>query len=139
MKNLRRLIYTSKATEEFTKRSLLDILHDSRTYNTIDKITGLLMHKDGYFLQIFEGEKVVVNDLFARLHNDPRHADIHMIQDSIVEKRLFSNWAMGCADFDDPELSFLPGIRNDLSNPKVVTDLLERLPEIASFFKEKID
>ncbi|WP_405569340.1 BLUF domain-containing protein [Winogradskyella sp. Asnod2-B02-A] len=136
---LRQIIYTSQASEQFNKRSLLDLLHTSRGYNTIDNISGILMHRDGYFLQIIEGEQDVVEDLFQRLSNDTRHKNIKIIHDRSVESRLFSNWAMGCADFNEPELSMLPGIRTDLSNPKVIEDLITRLPEIADFLLDKLD
>ena len=97
------------------------------------------MHRDGYFLQIIEGEQDVIEDLFQRLNNDTRHKNIKMILDRSVESRLFSNWAMGCADFDEPELSMLPGIRTDLSNPEVIEDLIIHLPEIADFLLDKLD
>ena len=137
--SLRQIIYTSQASEQFNKRSLLDLLHTSRGYNTIDNISGVLMHRDGYFLQIIEGEQDVIEDLFQRLNNDTRHKNIKMILDRSVESRLFSNWAMGCADFYEPELSMLPGIRTDLSNPEVIEDLIIHLPEIADFLLDKLD
>jgi len=137
--SLRQIIYTSQASEQFNKRNLLDLLHTSRGYNTIDNITGVLMHRDGYFLQIIEGEQDVIEDLFQRLNNDTRHENIKMILDRSIESRLFSNWAMGCADFDEPELSMLPGIRTDLSNPEVIEDLIIHLPEIADFLLDKLD
>ena len=137
--SLRQIIYTSQASEQFNKRSLLDLLHTSRGYNTIDNISGVLMHRDGYFLQIIEGEQDVIEDLFQRINNDTRHKNIKMILDRSVESRLFSNWAMGCADFDEPELSMLPGIRTDLSNPEVIEDLIIHLPEIADFMLDKLD
>ena len=137
--SLRRIVYTSHATEQFNKRNLLDLLHSSRGYNTIDNITGVLMHRDGVFLQIIEGESDVVDDLFRRLGNDKRHDNIKMIQDCSPDKRLFSSWAMGCADFDEPELSLIPGIRTDLRDSVVIEDLMERLPEVAKYLLEHID
>ena len=130
---LRRIVYTSQATEKLNKRGLLDLLHDSRAFNTIDDISGLLMHRKSYFLQIIEGKTDVIDDLLNRLTNDTRHKEIRIITDSNVDHRLFPNWAMGCADFDDPALIFMPGIRTDLSNPEVIEELATRLPEIASF------
>jgi hypothetical protein len=59
--------------------------------------------------------------------------------DASVDRRLFSNWTMGCADFDKPELSLILGIRADLSDPKVIKDIIIRLPEIAVFLLENVD
>jgi hypothetical protein len=54
-------------------------------------------------------------------------------------KCLFSNWTMGCADFNKYELSLIPGIRTDLSDPQVIKDIIFRLPEIAFFLLKKLD
>tara|TARA_B100000809_G_scaffold187176_1_gene185427 strand:+ start:6227 stop:6643 length:417 start_codon:yes stop_codon:yes gene_type:complete len=137
--SLRRIIYTSKVTTEFSKRSLLDLLHDSRTFNRIDNISGVLMHRDGVFLQIIEGDSVVIQDLFSRLRTDIRHNEVKIIFDCFVNSRLFSNWTMGCADFDEPELSLIPGIRTDLSDPEVIEDLINRLPEIATLLIKNLE
>nr|WP_321244682.1 BLUF domain-containing protein [uncultured Psychroserpens sp.] len=135
---LRRIVYTSQASEQFSKRNLLDLLHESRAFNTIDNISGVLMHRNGYFLQVIEGESEVVDNLFTRVLGDERHKEVKIILDSSVDSCLFLSWAMGCADFDEPELSMLPGIRTDLSDPEVIEDLIIRLPEVASFLLENI-
>ena len=54
-------------------------------------------------------------------------------------RRIFSNWTMGCADFNKPELSLIPGIRTDLRDPQVIKDMIFRLPEIAFFLLKKVD
>tara|TARA_R110002074_G_scaffold257269_7_gene429767 strand:+ start:7520 stop:7936 length:417 start_codon:yes stop_codon:yes gene_type:complete len=136
---LRRIVYTSQASEKFSKRSLLDLLHESRAFNAIDNISGVLMHKNGYFLQVIEGNSEVIDNLFKRLLKDSRHKKIKKVLDSTVNSCLFLNWAMGCADFDDPELSFIPGIRTDLSDPTVIESIIIKLPEIAFFFLENRD
>ncbi|TXD46497.1 BLUF domain-containing protein [Polaribacter sp. IC073] len=132
---LRRIAYTSKATIHFSKRTLLDLLHDSRAYNSLDNISGVLIHKDGYFLQIIEGELDDVNDLLARLVKDSRHIDFKIIDDRISDSRMFSDWAMGCADFDNSSLAMIPGIRTDLTDPKVIDSIIKRLPEFANILK----
>jgi hypothetical protein len=133
---LKRTIYTSKAKKQFNKRNLLDLLHDSRAYNKIDSISGVLMYRQGIFLQVIEGESEIIDDLLTRIKRDPRHSEFKIIFDSSVNSRFFSNWAMGCADLDQPELSFIPGIRTDLSDPEVIENLINNLPEVATFFLE---
>jgi len=136
---LRRIIYTSQASEPFSKRGLLDMLHESRAFNSIDNISGVLMHRKGTFIQVIEGAQDNVDDLYTRILRDSRHKEVKIILDSTVDSRLFSNWAMGCADFDEPELSLIPGIRTDLSDPKVINDIITRLPEIATFLLKNLD
>ncbi|MGK0421194.1 MAG: hypothetical protein ACJAT9_000862 [Polaribacter sp.] len=136
---LRRIAYTSQAIGQFSKRNLLDLLHYARAFNKIDNITGVLMHRKGAFLQVLEGSSEDVGDLLSRILSDPRHNKIKIILDASVDRRLFSNWTMGCADFDKPELSLIPGIRTDLSDPQVIKDIIFRLPEIAFFLLKKLD
>ena len=136
---LRRIAYTSQAIGQFSKRNLLDLLHYARAFNKIDNITGILMHRKGAFLQVLEGSSEDVGDLLSRILSDPRHNKIKIILDASVDRRLFSNWTMGCADFDKPELSLIPGIRTDLSDPQVIKDIIFRLPEIAFFLLKKLD
>jgi hypothetical protein len=136
---IRRIVYTSQASEQFSKRDLLDLLHESHTFNIIDNVTGVLMHRKGNFLQVFEGESEAVGNLLTRILKDPRHNEVKIITDSAVDSRLFSNWAMGCANFDEPELSLIPGIRTDLGDPQVIEDIIIHLPEIAAFLLDNID
>jgi hypothetical protein len=136
---LSRLIYTSQAKEEFSKRNLLDLLHESRTFNALDNITGVLMYKEGRFLQVIEGESDVVNDLFTRILRDQRHKKVKLHYNSSINSRLFSNWAMGCAYFNQPKLSLIPGILKDLNDSKIMEDLILPITEIGTFFHEKLD
>ena len=96
------------------------------------------MHRNGYFLQVLEGEPDSIDNLLARLRRDARHEDLKIIHDSSVVSLLFSNWAMGSADLESPELSLIPGLRTDLSSKEVIQDLVVRLPEIANFLQDKM-
>jgi hypothetical protein len=136
---LRRLIYTSQATRSFSKRNFLDLLHQSRAYNSVDNITGVLIHRNDFFLQVIEGDTEAIEDLLGRLLLDTRHIKLKIILDELVEKRIFSNWSMGCANFNEPELSLIPGLRADLSDPEVIQELITRLPEVSSYLLQKID
>ena len=136
---LRRLIYTSQATESFSKDNLLDLLLQSRAYNSVDDITGVLMHKKGFFLQVLEGESEAIEDLLNRLLLDARHIKLKIVLDNFTESRMFSNWAMGCVDFNKDEFKIMPGLYVDLSDTKVIQELTTRLPEVASFLLKEID
>ena len=136
---LRRIAYTSQAIGQFSKRNLLDLLHYARAFNKIDNITGILMHRRGAFLQVLEGSSEDVGNLLSRILSDPSHHKIKIILDASIDRRIFSNWTMGCADFNKPELSLIPGIRTDLRDPQVIKDMIFRLPEIAFFLLKKVD
>jgi hypothetical protein len=124
--------------KNFNKRELLDLLHDARAYNTIDNICGVLMHRNGHFLQVFEGESNPIENLLSRLQRDTRHKNLEISHYSFVDSPLFSNWAMGSADLEAPELSLMPGLRTDLYKAEVVQELVMRLPDIADFLRDKM-
>ncbi|MCP4941475.1 MAG: BLUF domain-containing protein [Planctomycetaceae bacterium] len=52
---LRRITYTSISSVALDQRALLDLLHSARGFNTIDKVTGILIHDRGRFFQVIEG------------------------------------------------------------------------------------
>ena len=128
---LRRIVYTSCSTHPFSKRALLDLLHEARGFNDIDDITGFLMHDDGHFLQIAEGPPTEVENLIQRLRRDPRHDQFEIHEDVQTETRLFSAWSMGFGDLSDPALAFLPGISSRADQDERLSKLIDRLPTLA--------
>ena len=128
---LRQIVYKSVATQHFSKRSLLDLLHQSRGYNHLDDITGLLMFDDGHFLQVVEGPDEAVGQLLVRLKNDTRHGQFQIHQDSLTDDRLFPDWRMGFGELSDPALSFLPGFITNGEQEERVRLLVDRIPSVA--------
>ena len=133
----RRLIYTSQPVKQFSATDLINLLHDARAYNSIDNICGVLLHRHGYFLQVIEGDKEPIENLLSRLRKDKRHKNIVVIYDGFVDRRVFSNWAMGVADLMSPELSLLPGICSDFSGSQAVKELIQDLPAVEDFLQQK--
>ncbi len=129
---LNRVIYTSQATSPYSRRDLLDLLHDARAYNSIDNINGFLFYRDGFFIQIIEGKTEDVNNLISRIEKDTRHFNINIVSNKSVENHLFSNWSMGCTDFNDPELSYIPGINSSSDNNSIINTLIQKLPEVSA-------
>jgi hypothetical protein len=88
---------------------------------------------------VLEGESEAIEDLLNRLLLDTRHIKLKIVLDNFTESRMFSNWAMGCVDFNKDEFKIMPGLCVDLSDPKVIQELTTRLPEVASFLLKEID
>jgi hypothetical protein len=65
MGSLFQIVYASTASESFDRSALKDMLKGSVRRNAQAGITGLLLYKDGCFLQALEGEEPVVKALFA--------------------------------------------------------------------------
>ena len=57
------LVYASSALQPFTKPELQALLEQARQKNAKLGVTGMLLYKDGNFMQVLEGEKETVRKL----------------------------------------------------------------------------
>ena len=89
------LIYVSAASQPFNQAELDALLEKSRRNNRRDSITGMLLYRDGDFLQVLEGPEPTVRATYARIGRDRRHGGFILLDESHVEQRAFSDWAMG--------------------------------------------
>jgi hypothetical protein len=111
------LVYVSSAVTQFTDEQLEALLAGSRFNNERDGVTGMLLHKDGNFMQVLEGAEGTVKEVHARIVRDVRHRDlVTMIQEPIAE-RQFPDWTMGFGNLDDPRVRALPGYSDFLELP----------------------
>lgn len=115
------LVYVSSATEPFSPAELVTLLEKSRRNNAAVDVTGMLLYKNGNFMQAIEGEDIVINELHARIQRDPRHRGMITLLRKPVEKRAFSQWSMGFVDLLDPVVRDLPGYNEFLDTS--LTDL----------------
>ena len=109
---MRQLLYVSTPSSELTASDMDNILVRSRANNALLGITGLLLHIDGGFLQMLEGEERSVRELYARIAADRRHADPRILLDREIPVRVFADWSMGfeCPSLDDPETAGMFGV-----------------------------
>ena len=121
-----RLIYVSSAHIKFSECDLVDLMAQSRERNVNDGITGLLLYKDGNFLQVLEGEQTAVLKTYARIARDVRHHGlIILLQERFVE-RTFPEWSMAFRDLNSPEVvsspSFSPFLNTALTGHEFSSD-----------------
>ena len=91
------LVYASRPFG-FDQATLSNLLLDSRRANARDDITGALIARHDLYLQLLEGPRPKVEDVYSRILNDDRHVDVVKLVDRTIETRLFPGWAMR----DDP-------------------------------------
>jgi hypothetical protein len=101
------LIYVSVATTDMTADDLLALLEQSRTFNKENGLTGLLLYKERFFIQVLEGEESIIDSLFERIKVDTRHFNVLLILKKPIIARNFEEWAMG---FKVPNLDKLKQI-----------------------------
>lgn len=88
------LIYCSIAQPEITIDDINAILKTSREHNYSNAITGCLLYFNHEFIQVLEGERKVVEQLFSRIEKDKRHSSVILLAAGEKEKRIFDNWSM---------------------------------------------
>lgn len=71
------------------------ILEKSRKNNARLGITGMLIYIEGTILQILEGEREIIEQMFLVIKDDARHTSVVRILEGAIEKRNFSDWSMG--------------------------------------------
>lgn len=111
------IVYTSTASEDFSRADLLRMLEGGVARNKRAGITGLLLYKDGCFMQALEGEKAVVTALFSKISHDPRHHHIVVLIQEPIEERNFPDSAMAFRDLHSEDLKGLPGYSEFLNTP----------------------
>lgn len=99
-----RLVYVSSALADFGPDELLDLLVKARHKNDQKHITGMLLYKDGNFMQVLEGEESAVRQLFHTIENDTRHSGTIVLMEDPVDERLFGKWSMGFRNLTDAEV-----------------------------------
>jgi hypothetical protein len=94
------LVYISWATRPMLLGDFVDILRHSRHNNGEHGITGILMYKNGIFLQYIEGSEDKLQGLLNKIKNDRRHQDINVLEFSSIGSRYFPSWQMELGSFE---------------------------------------
>lgn len=104
------ICYVSRARVRFAQGDLLALLETARNNNAQQHISGLLLYDDlGTFIQAIEGERSLIEALFAKIKSDSRHENVNLLSKKVVNQRSFSNWHMGFRSLDNNLKSKIPG------------------------------
>lgn len=125
------VIYRSKATEEMSVSDVGDILLTSRMYNQKRDITGALLYRNGFFLQILEGNNEAVDDLVSRIRKDVRHTAFTVLYSGEASRRVFPNWSM--ASVPEDAVTRSPAVFQALESDQIDDDTARRfLAEVSA-------
>jgi hypothetical protein len=103
------LIYQSSATERLDQNRLMELLKFARRKNEAAGLSGMLLYRNGLYLQYIEGLRSDVYDLLNRLKDDRRHKAIRIIRESTLPDRLFQDWSMAYKNLTGLRGSHVPG------------------------------
>lgn len=95
MVGLERVIYRSRALIPTSSiLNIAEIIGVSQRNNLRDEITGVLAVGESCFVQVIEGRGHAVRNLLARLVQDPRHDNLHLVHHTPIAERLFADWSL---------------------------------------------
>lgn len=90
-----RCLYASRAAVPLTGKVLDEILDQSRRNNPAIGVTGLLCVSGNVFVQILEGGRDEVCDLYNAIVKDGRHEQVRLLTYDEIAERRFGAWSMG--------------------------------------------
>lgn len=90
-----RLLYASRANQSLTAEIVEPILCKSRSQNPPRGITGILCYSGDIFMQVLEGGRNEVCELYHKIVGDPRHHHVTLLYYEEISERRFADWTMG--------------------------------------------
>jgi hypothetical protein len=90
-----RCLYASRAAVPLTADIMDSILEKSRQNNPRRGITGMLCMSDDVFIQVLEGGRDEVCDLYNTIVGDKRHTNVRLLVYQEIPERRFGHWTMG--------------------------------------------
>lgn len=102
------IVYSSVATGPFSEVDLALLLAVSRMNNESRGLTGLLLHRNGQFMQALEGPAAAVRGALRTIAADPRHSGVWTLAEERITERRFGSWAMGYRPISETDLAEAP-------------------------------
>ena len=99
-----RLLYVSQPVGPITSTVTSSILEVSIPNNKEENVTGVLCQGSGLYMQVLEGERTKVNNLFSKIKVDRRHKNVELLLLEDISQRLYGQWSMALVHLskDDP-------------------------------------
>ena len=108
-----------------SNEDLFQILEKSNKNNRACDISGILIYLRDRFIQILEGEKEAVENMFEKIDNDERHGHVSVLLTGYNTDRLFPEWSMAFKFSDEDEFHEITGLKN-----------LDEIPELGDVTNE---
>ncbi len=108
------LMYHSVAKADISSDEINAIREIAKANNKDKNITGCLLYHNAQFLQLLEGNKADVENLFKKISEDGRHSQITRLFEEETEVPLFkkSPMAFDVVDKDDFAVIGIEGEKN---------------------------
>lgn len=108
--------YASAASTPFSEDELRDLLAKARANNAELNVSGMLLYHEGSFIQVLEGDQDTVEQLYAKIADDPRHTNALLLFKGDATERSFDEWTMGFHELQKAGAAAPAGLNQFLDN-----------------------
>ena len=135
------LIYRSVASKNLDAIKIKGINQKSIAFNKQHNITGCLLHHQGRFLQLLEGSKKSVLELFEKIEKDKQHHNVEVLHEQNSVLRMFNNWGMIYDDIHEKSIDKMKSFEEIYHSSDVVCvpnkSKLKLWKEVGEILKEE--
>lgn len=102
--NLYQLIYVSKLLKPMKDQELKLLIERAKLKNIHLNVTSLLIKYDEYLIQVLEGNRHTLQELYDSIESDPRHINIRNCYFEPADQRIFGKWALTFLNLNSQKL-----------------------------------
>tara|TARA_R110000764_G_scaffold53874_1_gene117379 strand:+ start:1535 stop:2008 length:474 start_codon:yes stop_codon:yes gene_type:complete len=99
------LTYGSLASGKMCASELELLMATARSNNNKLGVTGCLIYFMGGFVQVLEGEEVIIKGLYEKIKKESRHKNVYTFSNERTGTRDFPNWGMAYYPMDSKNLN----------------------------------
>lgn len=111
------LVYVSSAVKLLSTEELTLLLRGCVAFNSKHGLTGMLLYKDGNFMQALEGAETDVRQCYEKIKKDPRHRGLSVLLELQKQERDYPDWAMGFRDLNTVDRLDMPEYSEIMNYP----------------------
>jgi len=134
------LVYVSRCSVPMSDEALHAIQMDAAQRNREAGVTGVLLYGHGSFLQLLEGTKAKLKQIFGRIALDERHQHCSVLYFKPTHERSAGSWSMGVLHLDssrspiplDQMLRYFSEHAEDPTFPDPVASLIYHFEKLTS-------
>jgi hypothetical protein len=132
-------VYVSSARKALSEDEILEILRVARRNNERVNVTGMLLYREGNFLQVLEGPASAVDHIVAKIKRDPRHHGVIVISRRNITERHFSDWRMAFRNMSKSlpvEQGYSPFLEPDFEDDREIGEQSQLVYRLLRRFKD---
>ncbi|NNE31742.1 MAG: BLUF domain-containing protein [Winogradskyella sp.] len=93
------VIYQSKADEKFSSKEIELMLMKAKRKNKRLRVTGCIVYANDKFIQLIQGPKDAIIDLYSAIKADKRHFSVTTLLEGGSQEKLWKDWSMAMLNF----------------------------------------